>query len=124
MPIHHWTRVDAGVFHDFHQRWIIAISNLLNDGLLPDDYYAMAEQVAEGPIPDVVTLERLDGTLDIEDPSMRDSRGGVALVEVPPKTKYSHAADIDLYACRATHVTVRHVSGGTSQDVRCPRALC
>jgi hypothetical protein len=25
MPVHDWTRVDAGVFHDFHQRWIGAI---------------------------------------------------------------------------------------------------
>ena len=22
MPIHDWTRVDAGIFHHFHQRWI------------------------------------------------------------------------------------------------------
>ena len=54
MPVHDWTRVDSGVFHDFHLRWIISIRNTLNGGLLPGDYYAMAEQVAEGPIPDVV----------------------------------------------------------------------
>ncbi len=58
MPVHDWTLVDAGVFHDFHQSWIISLRNSLNSGLLPNDFYAMAEQVAEGPIPDVVTLER------------------------------------------------------------------
>ena len=36
MPIHDWSRVDAGVFHDFHQVWTIEIRNRLNDGLLPD----------------------------------------------------------------------------------------
>ncbi len=25
MPIHDWTRVDAGLFHDFHQSWSIAL---------------------------------------------------------------------------------------------------
>ena len=26
MPIHDWTRVDAGLFHAFHQGWIITLS--------------------------------------------------------------------------------------------------
>ena len=30
MPIHDWTRVDANVFHDFHQTWSISIRNALN----------------------------------------------------------------------------------------------
>jgi hypothetical protein len=25
MPIHDWTRVDAGIFHDFHLAWIAEI---------------------------------------------------------------------------------------------------
>ena len=44
MPIHDWTRVDAGLFHAFHQRWISALSDALNTGVLPRDYYALAEQ--------------------------------------------------------------------------------
>ena len=47
MPVHDWALVDAGVFHDFHQRWTISICNALNVGLLPTDFYAMVEQVAE-----------------------------------------------------------------------------
>ena len=35
MPIHDWTRVDAGIFHHFHQRWIVAITDVLNQRLLP-----------------------------------------------------------------------------------------
>jgi hypothetical protein len=49
MPAHDWTRVSAGIFHDFHQAWITEIRNRLNDGLLPQGYYALAEQVAGGP---------------------------------------------------------------------------
>jgi hypothetical protein len=30
MTVHDWTRVDAGLFHDFHQRWAVALSSSLN----------------------------------------------------------------------------------------------
>src|SRR5437879_6025883 len=56
MPIHDWTRVTAGTWHDFHLAWIAEIRTALNSGILPADYYAQAEQVA-GPLgPDVLTL--------------------------------------------------------------------
>jgi Protein of unknown function (DUF4058) len=48
MPIHDWTRVDANLFHDFHQTWTIAIRNSLNGGLLPKGYSALVEQHAAG----------------------------------------------------------------------------
>jgi hypothetical protein len=35
MPVHDWTRVRANRFHDFHQRWTVAICNALNAGSLP-----------------------------------------------------------------------------------------
>jgi hypothetical protein len=57
MPIHDWTRVNAGIFHDFHHEWISSIKRALNSGLLPPDYYAIAEQIAGGLGPDVLTLE-------------------------------------------------------------------
>ena len=41
MPIHDWTRVDAGIFHAFHHDWITEIARALNRGLLPADYYAL-----------------------------------------------------------------------------------
>jgi hypothetical protein len=43
MPIHDWTKVDDGVFHDFHHEWISRIKHTLNNGVLPRDYYAMAD---------------------------------------------------------------------------------
>ena len=58
MPIHDWTRVDPGTFHDFHHIWITAIQHTLNRGLLPPEYYALAEQIAGGFGPDVLTLQR------------------------------------------------------------------
>src|SRR5262245_52842362 len=68
MPIHDWAQVPNGIFHHFHHRWLSAISDELNGGRLPGDYYALAEQVAGGLGPDVLTLEYL--------PSGGDGAGG------------------------------------------------
>ena len=35
MPLHDWSRVPAGLFHDFHQTWSIQIKLALNAGILP-----------------------------------------------------------------------------------------
>lgn len=48
MPIHDWTRVIAGVCHDFHNRWITHLAESLNAGVLPAGYYALSEQQAAG----------------------------------------------------------------------------
>ncbi len=45
MPAHDWTLVDAGTFHAFHVAWIAELQKKLNGGVLPADFYAMAEQV-------------------------------------------------------------------------------
>ena len=53
MPVHDWTRVDAGIFHDFHTVWTGELRNALNGGLLPDGYYALADRhCPDGRIPD------------------------------------------------------------------------
>lgn len=57
MPLHDWTRVSAGTYHYFHTSWIIDLSRLLNQGILPPDYYAMGEQIAEMVGPDILTLQ-------------------------------------------------------------------
>lgn len=57
MPIHDWTKVDAGIFHAFHHGWIEELARALNRGLLPADYYALPEQHAAGFGPDVLTLQ-------------------------------------------------------------------
>ena len=56
MPIHDWTRVTAGTFHALHVAWLGELQGTLNDGVLPDGFYAMAEQVATDVAPDVLTL--------------------------------------------------------------------
>jgi hypothetical protein len=56
MPIHDWTRVDAGIFHDFHHTWITEIRRVLNRGLLSPEYYALAERIASGFGPDELHL--------------------------------------------------------------------
>ena len=57
MPVHDWTRVPHGIFHDFHHEWISTLSRALNGGLLPSEYYALKEQTAAGFGPDVLTLQ-------------------------------------------------------------------
>ena len=67
MPIHDWSRGDAGIFHHFRRRWIGAISDALNRGLLPGEYYALAEQQGAGFEPDILTL-KAGGTPEADDP--------------------------------------------------------
>ena len=58
MPVHDWTRVDDGVFHDFHCSWVVEIKRTLKRGLLPEGYYVMAEQRGgDVGAPDVLTLQ-------------------------------------------------------------------
>jgi hypothetical protein len=81
MPIHDWTKVSAGTFHAFHVTWIGEIQGALNLGVLPEGYYALAEQVAGNFVPDVLTLRHPTASPDLE-----DSNGGVAMAMAPPKT--------------------------------------
>ena len=56
MAIHNWSRVDAGIFHDFHSAWVTSLRTTLNEGLLPEGFYALGEQIAGDTGPDVLTL--------------------------------------------------------------------
>jgi hypothetical protein len=49
MPIHDWTRVDAGLFHDFHQDWTIELRRALNAGRLPPGFSALVDPRAASP---------------------------------------------------------------------------
>jgi hypothetical protein len=57
MPIHDWSRVPAGVFHSFHIAWLDNLQKVMNNGLLPEPYYALAEPVLGDAVPDVLTLQ-------------------------------------------------------------------
>jgi Protein of unknown function (DUF4058) len=100
MPIHDWSRVRAGTFHFFHQRWIQDLAEALNMGGLPPGYFAMSEQDAKGPIPDVLALKGLSAIPD-------DEAGGVAVAEAPPKARVtSRVSEAETYARRADRITV------------------
>jgi hypothetical protein len=107
MPIHDWTRVTAGIFHHFHHEWISEISRTLNGGLLPAGYYALAEQVAGGMGPDVLTLE-----MPVPQPTSpkQENGDGVAVAARPPKVRFHARTEEDTYARRAKAVVVRHTS--------------
>lgn len=104
MPIHDWTRVGPGVFHDFHTVWIGALRNALNQGILPPDYYAQAEQVAGDIGPDALTLHsgRENG------PPAGSS--ALAVDVAPPQVQYTLRAETGPYVDKQRRLAIRHAS--------------
>lgn len=111
MPIHDWTRVDAGIFHDFHHAWIEEIKRALNSGLLPGDYYALAEQQAAGYGPDVLALEGGGDDLDGARNGAGAPRDDHSNVLVAPKVQVTAETDMAFYRRKQDAIAVRHVSG-------------
>jgi hypothetical protein len=110
MPVHDWTRVEAGIFHAFHQHWIIAISSALNSGLLPPDYYALPEQHAAGFGPDVLTLEST-ANAGLVDGNSGPAGPGTALVAAKPKLAPTAETDAEFYRRKQKPIVIRHVTG-------------
>ena len=114
MPIHDWTTIFAGGFHHFHQSWVLTISDQLNCGILPDGYFAAAEQASGGSYPDVVALE-----MDVQEPGNSDEfessgqkqRGGVAMADAPPKVRLTFDSEVVQYAEKADRIAIRNVNG-------------
>lgn len=106
MPVHDWTRVDAGVFHDFHHGLVATLKRRLNGGLLPDGYYAFAERNVGRLMPDVLTLQAEPAGL----PPPAES-SGLSLATVPPKVSHREQIEATTYAALARVVTVRRVDG-------------
>jgi hypothetical protein len=110
MPIHDWTRVPDGTFHDFHLAWIAEIRNALNDGLLPDNYYAQAEQIA-GPLgPDVLTLQT-NGYPPADPILPTTGSGGLAVATAPPRPRLVGEAEMNDYVLKRRTIVIRHTSG-------------
>lgn len=112
MPIHDWMRVSAGVFHAFLTEWMGGIQHVLNNGILPEDYYALAEQVAGDLGPDVLTLAVPPTSSDDAVNMLENSAGGVALAveSAPPQVDFTPHIDADRYASRQRTLVIRHVS--------------
>ncbi len=114
MPIHDWTRVGAGTWHAFHLSWISEIQNALNDGRMPNDYYAQAEQII-GPMgPDVLTLqESSDSDFDQleSSSSVGVNYGGILVASRPPQMRLSAQAEMNDYVLKRRTLVIRHSSG-------------
>ena len=110
MPVHDWTRVDAGIFHAFHHDWITDLARALNAGILPEDYYALPEQHAAGFGADVLTLQgSRDDENDLAAPPSSD--GGGRLLVAAPQLAPTAETDMEFYRRKQTPLVVRHVSG-------------
>lgn len=110
MPVHDWTRVEAGIFHAFHTTWVAEIQNALNENLLPEGFYALAEQHTGQGIADVLTLHV--GPNGSSESVPQPGNGiGTAVAEAPPQVRRRQTfAQTGLLAHRRT-LAVRHVSG-------------
>jgi hypothetical protein len=107
MPVHDWTRVGDGTFHDFHYSWVLEIKRALMRGLLPKGYYVMAEQFGgDLGAPDVLTLQAAGAK-----PDPADSLSGTAtLTESPPVVHARTTIARDSYARLQRTLVIRHTS--------------
>jgi len=87
MPIHDWTRVSVGVFHDFHVAWMTHLNEALNNGVLPAEFYSMIGRDQIDIVPDVI---------------VSPNRGNF----VPPRTRFTATVDADLYVERQNRLTI------------------
>src|SRR5947209_6728137 len=106
MPIHDWTRVDAGLFHDFHQDWTVELRRSLNAGRLPPGFTALTDQQIGDPIPDVLALQRLP-----KSPERSGPRGSLAVASAPPRARFVNQVERNTYARRANRIVIQHRHG-------------
>jgi hypothetical protein len=102
MAIHDWTRVDEGAIHDFHHSWIEELMRALNRGLLPENYYAMAEQSIGKYVLDVLTLQHTGEPAEDADDDTSVSRGTLA---PPPAVRFTATTDPANYVAMQNSVT-------------------
>lgn len=109
MPVHDWTRVEAGIFHDFHTAWVAELRTALNLSVLPEGYYALAEQHAGQRIADVLTLHA-PPAVSQHPPPLAPTTGGIAVAEAPPQVRRRQTPAQPGLPARRRTVTIRHVS--------------
>ena len=114
MPIHDWTRVDAGTFHDFHTMWLVAMRNALKR-ILPPGYYVKTEQKALGFGPDIVALAEPqsptsngagNGTVHTN-----GQAGGIDVAIAPPKVLIRRSSETPREEYTRRWIAVRLASG-------------
>ncbi len=105
MPMHDWTRVDAGIYHHFHNAWLYQLAHALNHGVLPKGYYALSDQVVYPLGPDVLALR------PPESAGPKSPAGATAVAASPPTAETTASAALHLRRRTYKRLTVRHVSG-------------
>jgi hypothetical protein len=105
MALHDWTRVPAGIFHDFHQSWSIRIKDALNAGRLPKGLSALVEQRYGPWEADVLTVEAPSR-------ARRDNGNGASTHTMTrPVAQFVRKSDKGVYAGRANRIVVKHHLG-------------
>ena len=102
MPIHDWTRVEAGIFHNFQLSWICAIADSLNRGLLPAGYYALIETSNRPVEPDCIVDQA-------ENDDLVYQGNAFLLSETEPKVRFRIQGRADQYS--ASSLVIRHQNG-------------
>ena len=109
MPIHEWSRLEARFFRDFHNRWYAELSNVMNEGLLPPEYYSLIEQNAGEILTDILTLH---GPLPNGYPGPDAPPGSpIALATVAPKVRTKATLPRDYNVPADKQLVIRHVTG-------------
>jgi hypothetical protein len=112
MPMHDWTRLSAGSFHTFHTAWITELARALNNGVLPEGFYAESEQVAGQTGPDVLTLAAVPDWTAEDRTHALESAGATTIVAAPPEVSVTQvASEQEVYAEKRNRLVIRHSSG-------------
>jgi hypothetical protein len=113
MPIHDWSRVPHGTFHDVHQSWMVALRNTLNRGVLPRGYFAAVEQRAPTREADLLALRSPSGPeTNGSHATPEEPRSAVAIAERRPAVRLALKADVEHYADRADRIAIRYAGDG------------
>ncbi len=107
MPMHDWSRIPAGLFHDFHQTWSIQLKVALNAGILPKGLTALVEQRSGPRESDVLAIESLGRPRS----EFGDDRG--VATAAAPVARFVGRSSRQIYATRANRVVVKHRLGRT-----------
>ncbi len=107
MPVHDWTQVPAGIYHGFHLSWIAELKKAMNNGTLPPEFYADAEQYTDDKNADVLALHRspADSTAPLS------SFGSVATLPRPANSLHRTARTPKAGQQVQRRLVVRHISG-------------
>ncbi|MGH7128295.1 MAG: DUF4058 family protein, partial [Planctomycetaceae bacterium] len=108
MPVQDWSRVPARMFHHFHNSWIYKLSDRLNEGLLPEGFFAAGEQITGDIEPDVLTLEQTGSATDVSSSGWQHADGVMAVAETPPSVAFVTDADEERYVHRQDSLVIRY----------------